>query len=336
MAADPAHLRVAKTVTHPGTFFSLARAGGATKLYLGNSDGKVYQADLAAEPTAFSPLAGHTSYVTGAALTSGGLVTGGYDCQLIWWDLETQQPIRTLANAHERWIRNVVATPDGQRVLSIADDMQCKVWNARTGELERTLSGHERMTPHHFPSMLYALAVSADGRFAATGDKVGHIVVWELSTGEKAAEIEAPGMYTWDPSARRHSIGGIRSLAFSPDGTRLAVGGIGRIGNIDHLDGKARVEVFVWQERRRTHELENDEVKGLVEQLLFHPDGNWLLSAGGDHNGFLVFQDLTNNRVLKTEKPQFHIHGLSFDLDTETLTVAGNGRFVIFDLKAPA
>ena len=34
----------------------------------------------------------------------------------------------------------------------------------------------------------------------------------------------------------------------------LAVGGIGKIGNIDHLEGKARVEVFDWQKGERTHE----------------------------------------------------------------------------------
>ena len=96
--------------------------------------------------------------------------------------------------------------------------------------------------------MLFACAISPDARHLATGDKVGHVVVWDLETGQKLTDAaKRPGMYTWDPVQRRHSIGGIRSLAFSPDGTQLAVGGIGKIGNIDHLDGKARVEVFDWQ-----------------------------------------------------------------------------------------
>src|SRR5438552_257273 len=86
-------------------------------------------------------------------------------------------------------------------------------------------------------SKVYAVAFSADGYRLATGDKVGHVVVWDVESGKQLTTCEAPGMYTWDPVQRLHSIGGIRSLAFSPDGTRLAVGGMGKVGNIDHLEG---------------------------------------------------------------------------------------------------
>ena len=120
--------------------------------------------------------------------------------------------------------------------------------------------------------MLFACAISPDGRRLATGDKVGHVVVWDLETRPKlASDARGARLYTWDPVQRRHSIGGIRSLAFSADGTLLAVGGIGKIGNIDHLDGKARVEVFDWQKGERVHTFISDKFKGLVEYLAFSP-----------------------------------------------------------------
>ena len=194
--------------------------------------------------------AGHDSYVTGLALAGTTLVSGGYDGRLIWWDIETRSQVRAV-DAHAKWIRNVAASPDGSIVASVADDMVCRLWDAATGKLLHELRGHAEQTPHHFPSMLFACAFSPDGRHLATGDKVGHIVVWDVESGSRSATLEAPVMYTWDPVQRRHSIGGIRSLAFSPDGKQLAVGGIGKIGNIDHLDGKARVEVFDWQKGER-------------------------------------------------------------------------------------
>ena len=115
----------------------------------------------------------------------------------------------------------------------------------------------------------------------ATGDKVGHIVVWDLESGQKLRHARAPALYTWDPVQRRHSIGGIRSLAFSPDGTRLAVGGSGKIANIDHLDGKARVEVFDWQKGERTHRVRQRQVQGPGGIPGISPQGDWLLAAGG-------------------------------------------------------
>jgi DNA-binding beta-propeller fold protein YncE len=81
-----------------------------------------------------------------------------------------------------------------------------------------------------------ALAASADGSRLATADKVGRVVVWDVAARRALATLDASCMYTWDPKQRRHSIGGVRSLAFSPDGRMLAAGGIGQIGNMCHSD----------------------------------------------------------------------------------------------------
>ena len=196
------------------------------------------------------------------------------------------------------------------------------------------LRGHDELTPTHFPSMLFACAISPDSRHLATGDKVGHVVVWDLESGQKLAHARGPGMYTWDPVQRRHSIGGIRSLAFSPDGTRLAVGGIGKIGNIDHLDGKARVEVFDWQEGKRTHEFTSDKFKGLVEYLGFHPEGDWLLAGGGgDKDGFLIFFDLTAKKVLAQEKVPMYVHDFALNETGDTIYAVGHRKIAVFGMK---
>src|SRR5262249_32378128 len=236
-------------------------------------------------------------------------------------------------DAHCKWIRRVVATRDGQTVASVADDMVCRLWNAATGQLVRELRGHEEETPHHFPSMLHACALSADGRYGGTGDKVGHVVVWEVASGKQLATLETPVMYTWDPVQRRHSIGGIRSLAFSPDGKLLAVGGIGKIGNIDHLDGKAQVEVFDWAARQRTHEFSSDKFKGLVEHLEFHPQGDWLLAAGGAGDGFLMFFDPKAKKALRQEKVAMHVHDVTLNETGDSIYAAGQGKVMVFEMK---
>ena len=211
--------------------------------------------------------------------------------------------------------------------------MVCKLWEVSSGRLVQELKGHQEKTPNHFPSMLYACTFSADGKYLATGDKVGHIVVWDVATGRQVKTLEAPVMYTWDPVARRHSIGGIRSLAFSPDGTFLAVGGMGKVGNIDHLEGKTRVEVFDWQKGERTHEFPGDQFKGIVNRLAFHPNGDWLVAAGGANNGFLLFFDLKANKVLRQETVTPHLHTVAVNDAGDALYAAGFGKVLVYQMK---
>ena len=52
---------------------------------------------------------------------------------------------------------------------SVADDMVCRVWDAESGRMIHELRGHDELTPTHFPSMLFACAISPDARHLATG-----------------------------------------------------------------------------------------------------------------------------------------------------------------------
>ncbi len=325
--------KLLKEIHRTETVFALARVPGTTQAFFGGSDFKVYAIDLAAPRPEHREIGRHASYVTGLALAHQQVVSGAYDGRLIWWDPAARSPVRAL-DAHAKWIRAVAATPDGRTVVSVADDMVGRVWDAATGKLRHELRGHRERTPNHYPSMLYACAVSPDGRCAATGDKVGHVVLWDLAAGKPLATLEAPAMYTWDPVQRRHSIGGIRALAFSPDGRLLAVGGIGKVSNIDHLDGKARVEVFDWRKGERTHEFPGDKINGLVEALAFHPRGDWLLAAGGAADGFFMFFDLAGKKVLRQDKVAMHVHAVALDESARTICAAGHGRVVLFGLTA--
>ena len=327
-------IKEVKQLSRPETVFALAHLPGGRRLAFGGSDFGVYDVDFAQEKPEPRKLGAHESYVTGVAVAGRTVVSGGYDGRLIWWDLESSDgPMIRNVEAHTKWVRDVVSTADGALVASVADDMVCRVWDARTGEKRLELHGHESQTPHHFPSMLYACAFSPDGRYLATGDKVGHIVVWDVSDGTQAAVLESPTMYTWDPKQRRHSIGGIRSLAFSPDGNGLAVGGMGQVGNIDHLEGSSLIEIFDWRAAKRTHEFPGGAQKGLVERLVFLPDGNRLLAVGGANDGFLTLLDLNAKSVLLSEKAPSHVNDAVLGDTPEVLFSCGQGRIVAHELK---
>jgi WD40 repeat protein len=226
----------------------------------------------------------------------------------------------------------VELNPTGSLVASVADDMIGRIWDLETGRLVHELVGHAEETPHHFPSMLFACAFTPDGRFLATGDKVGHVIVWEVETGQKVATLDAPILYTWDPVQRLHSIGGIRSLAFSLDGKTLAVGGIGQIGNIDHLDAKPRIELFDWRTGTHLGEVVGENFKGLVERIAFHPAGEWLVGAGGYSDGFALFYDLAAKKNIAQEKVPFYVHDLVLNEAGDTIFAVGHEKIAILSV----
>jgi WD40 repeat protein len=327
----PEKVKVVKQVSRDEIVFGLARKPGTGHIYFGGSDFRVWDLDLNQDKPAAKELGRHESYVTSVALAGTTLVSGGYDGRLIWWSTESGSQVRSIA-AHQKWIRCVRANPDGKILASVADDMVCRLWDVATGRMIRELRGHEEMTPHDFWSMLFACSFSADSRLLATGDKVGHINVWDVESGRRLATFEAPVFYTWDPVQRRHSIGGIRAVAFSPDGSRLAVGGIGKIGNIDHLEGRPRVELFDWQKGERIGEF-SGEGKGLVERLEFHPRGDWLLAAGGYSDGFLLVCDPAAKKVHAQIKVPMYVHDFDLNESSDRVYAVGHHKIAILDLK---
>jgi WD40 repeat protein len=326
-------LKLLKDLSRPEIVFALAHVPGGRRLIFGGSDFGVHDVDFGVDKPLPRKLGGHESYVTGLALAGHRVVSGGYDGQLIWWDIDSAVRVRAVA-AHAKWIRKVVASPDGKLIASVGDDMVCRLWDAESGARVQELRGHEAITPHHFPSMLFTCAFSPDGRYLATGDKVGHIVIWEVASGRPSTTLEAPTFYTWDPTQRRHSIGGIRSLAFSPDGTRLAVGGINKVGNIDHLEAPPRVEVYDWHKGQRTHEFSGESFKGLIERLIFLPDGDRIVAIGGGNDGVLLLPDLKAKTLQFQEKLPFHIHDAALDHPSGTLFVVGHGKVALYTFKA--
>lgn len=327
-------IKLEKNISRTDILFGVARVPGTSKAFVGGSDFKIHEIDIdAAKPESRTLQSAHETYITTLALAGDSIISGGYDGKLIWTKASTGERIRDLP-AHGRAVRKVAISPDRATAVSVADDMAIRFWNVADGRKIREITGeHQPLTPQGFRSMLYACAFSADGKFLATADKTGHVVVWEASSGKKAATLAVPVMYTWDPNARRHSIGGPRSVAFSPDGSLLAIGGTGKIGNIDHLEADGRVEIFRWakgDKGEKVHDFITEGKKGLVEHLEFHPGGDILLAAGGAGEGFLSFIDLKQKKIVHQEKSPMNIHAVATADSMKSIVAVGHQRVVKF------
>jgi WD40 repeat protein len=329
---NPRNLRKVREIARPGIHFGVARVPMTSRLLVAGSDGFVTELDAGRNDSPTRRLAEHGRYVNSVRLAGNVAVSGGYDNRLIWFDVEMNRAIRTVDAAHTRPIRQLAISPDGTKVASVADDMVCRLWNVATGQRLFELRGHEAQTPTHFTSMLYACAFSADGSKLATGDRVGHIVIWDTATGRSLTTLETPSLYTWDAVQRIRSIGGIRALAFSPDGTQLAVGGVGHIGNVDGLEGPARVEIVDIGRREKVHEFQGPNA--IINKLIWHPRGTWLCALGGGNAGLVMFHDVAAKVMLHSGNFPMLVHDAVFDEGYATLYAVGHQKIAVYDLPA--
>ncbi|MCS7047576.1 MAG: hypothetical protein NZO58_14560 [Gemmataceae bacterium] len=328
MPSNPRNLRIAREIARRDILFSVARVPNSERLFVASSETKVYEIDTAAQTIAPVEHANHGRYVTCVRLVGDTVVSGGYDGRLIWWNARDRREIRVV-EAHARQVRHLAVAPDGSKVASVGDDMVCRIWNVSTGERLHELRGHAERTPTHFGSMLYVCAYSPDGRHLATGDRVGHVAIWDANTGRQITSVDAPQLYTWDGVQRIRSIGGVRGLAFSPDGSRLAVGGVGQIGNVDALQGPSRVEIFDWNRRQRLAELTGQQ--GIFNRLFW--TGDWLCAIGGGSNGFVHFWDPANRSPLHQANLPMHVHDAAVNEDGTKIYAVGHQKIVVLELR---
>jgi WD40 repeat protein len=77
-----------------------------------------------------------------------GLISGGSDGRLRWWDVHSGQCLR-VREAHQGTVQALKVSPDGSRLASCGDDGAIHLWDLEGGEHLRTLRRdrpYERLT----------------------------------------------------------------------------------------------------------------------------------------------------------------------------------------------
>ncbi|MEL6900155.1 MAG: caspase family protein [Cyanobacteria bacterium J06606_4] len=169
-----------------------------------------------------------------------------------------------LSLAHRDRVRGVALSSDGLTMVTASEDNTAKLWDARTGELLKTLE---------HPAGVVSVDYSGDSQLVVTASVDDTISLWDARTGAKLKTIAVESVDS--------GYFAVTSVAMSPDGQLLATASqdntikLWRVsdGELLHTLG----DYYGFDESTETH-------TGIVWQVAFSPDGKTLASVSTDQS----------------------------------------------------
>jgi len=179
----------------------------------------------------------HTNGLTSVAVSRAGVLTGSYDGSACLWNPATSQILRTFTRRKPHY-DPLYFRASGRYALTEHHARGTEIWDLSNGRVLRTLESGSHYDPlaffldtkaririeeevslnEYFPkpseSAVTSVALSADGRYAATGTHGGWVHLWACASGVCLRSFEK------FPSRIDH-------MAFSPDGAYLMATGPG-------------------------------------------------------------------------------------------------------------
>ncbi len=232
------------------------------------------------------------------------LVSGSANGIIAVWEWEKLDTPILLLEGHDQWVMSIAVSFNGERIFSGSRDGTLRIWNGNTGlEIEKFELG----------SPVLCVAINAGDQNVAIGCESGTVKVLDSCTEETAFVAD-----------KAHSTG-VASIAYSPDGRRLAT-------------GACDMTLGLWD--TESWDAIGTPVKrhcGIVTCVAFSPHTHQLVSASTD--GTICFSEISpTNSALYSSSQQFmreramfstdRVNSIAFTFDGEKIISGSSTGFV--------
>jgi periodic tryptophan protein 2 len=170
--------------------------------------------------------------------------------QLLVWEWQSESYVLK-QQGHFDSMNTIAYSPDGQRIITAADDGKIKVWDVNSGFCVVTFTEHI--------SGVTACEFAKRGNVLFTASLDGSVRAWDLIRYRNFRTFTAPSRLSFS------------SLAVDPSGEVICA------GSIDSFD----IHIWSVQTGQLLDRLSGHE--GPVSSLAFAPDGGMLISGSWDH-----------------------------------------------------
>lgn len=219
--------------------------------------------------------------------------------QIFLWDAKSGKEIRRLSAYSERDFFNVDIhidfSPDGKLLATRGNDGALRLWDTRTWRQTHTL----QVVPpiDAMGGLAPDIRFLPDGRMVAVPVNPGHgpqshfVSFVNASSGKEAFRLPATDAF---------------AIAFSPDGTRVALGG-----------SQPSLEVWNVRARKMLYAFKGHEGNTISQAVAFSPDGKIL--ASGEHGFVVLLEAASGCEIGRLKAPMSDVNSLNFTPDGKTL-----------------